>query len=223
MTLLQFTRSAIGAAILSGGTANAAHVAAGVTSSPLGNVLAFYDELETELGPVYTLLTSTRPITLTLQTSGALLGYWRADSDTYFALALESPLSAPAGSFVDMFVTNITGPEGGIFSYFESGSATPTFSLVVGETPDALDSFRLSDTFPITPTSDPFGHIHGRRMAFNQPGDYTITYVLRDRSGQVADSAPMTVSYSGVPEPGVALSLIAGVAVLVFHRRLRGA
>jgi len=72
---------------------------------------------------------------------------------------------------------------------------------------------------PLTAVSDPYGHIHGRSWTANQPGTYTVDYILHDASGQHPDSAPFTVTYGAVPEPGTAALLAGGLAALGLVRR----
>ena len=71
--------------------------------------------------------------------------------------------------------------------------------------------------------ADPYGHIHGRSMTVDQPGAYTVSYVLHDLNGLQQDSAPFVVSYNAVvPEPGVsALLATAGGLFFVAYRRRR--
>ena len=195
----------------------AAHVAAGVAPTELGNVLAFYNQIETETFPEFHFTTMGGLLTMSLMTTGPRAGQYQVAADVYYALALGTPNGSPApsGAFIDLFVTSVIGPEGGALNFFESGAQTPTFTVGVGDAPDSLDFYNLSVA---ANAPDPFGHIHGRQWSFTQPGDYTVTFVLKDRSGQVGDSAPYTVSYSSVPEPGVATALLGGIAVLAFRR-----
>jgi hypothetical protein len=51
-----------------------------------------------------------------------------------------------------------------------------------------------------TAAQDPFGHIHGRRFTFDQPGNYSVTYILTDANGIQADSAPFTIAYAVAPK-----------------------
>ncbi len=75
------------------------------------------------------------------------------------------------------------------------------------------------------PPADPYGHIHGRSVSVDTPGDYTVTYILRDSTGTYTDSAPFVVSYTAVaavPEPGtLALLAGAGMGALVLLKRSR--
>jgi len=71
------------------------------------------------------------------------------------------------------------------------------------------------------PPVDPYGHMHGRNVTFDQPGNYTVTYIVHDANGLYADSAPFAVGYTTVvPEPGTSVALVS-LAALGFWRLRR--
>jgi hypothetical protein len=86
-----------------------------------------------------------------------------------------------------MEITSVTGPEGGLFGFWEAGRATgdvrPTIAFVTNA-PTGNFAFQVSKTIPGTDDidQDPFGHIHGRAWTADRPGDYFVTFQLADRS-----------------------------------------
>lgn len=181
-------------------------------------------------------LFATKEPTFTALSRGIAVGH-----NGYMTDLKES--AASAHSFIEVKLASATGPEGAHFSFWETGSAAPTFTYAIGagltvgkgvfnltdptvvigdgKTPlPALE--KRSYTYPNysyapnpagtvatangLPTGfvwnhpqavqDPFGHIHGRRFTFDQPGEYRVTYVLTDLSGIQTDSAPFTLIYS---------------------------
>lgn len=150
--------------------------------------------------------------------------------------------AARPGSFLEVRIAGVTGPTGATFAFWDQGAISPTSTYVVGQgltlgtgrfdiTSDGVsyadksffgDGVTPNPTTPNgrTPSNDPYGHIHGRSFTVDQVGVYTVSYVLSDVNGIQADSAPFTVTYTAVPEPGtVALLALVSVAAVVFLRR----
>ncbi|HEX8309787.1 MAG TPA: hypothetical protein VF614_00620 [Chthoniobacteraceae bacterium] len=156
-----------------------------------------------------------------------------------FGTAYESKsiYGAGTGSFIDMHIAGVSGPEGGQFRFWESGATAATSGWDIGLGPVNGGSFPLTEsrvplglegteaTIPnVTgenPPLDPFGHVHGRNYTFNKPGEYTVTFLVKDRYQKQADSAPYTVTYSVVPEPAAVGFLIIGASLLGLRRYRR--
>src|SRR5262245_6786843 len=87
---------------------------------------------------------------------------------------------APAlGSYIRARILSVTGPPGGEFAFWETGATSPTITVAAGQT--GTNSFNVTQTDG-SPTADPFGHIHGRRMTLTKPGIYTVAFQAFDTS-----------------------------------------
>ena len=102
-------------------------------------------------------------------------------------------LNAPAvGSFIQMRIESVSGPEGGAFALWEQGATSATVSVIAGSiTPSAM--FSLSDRFTGAGAAggDPFGHIHGRRFTLSKAGNYTVGLKVFDTSTNGAAQGPI--------------------------------
>ncbi|MGB8166633.1 MAG: PEP-CTERM sorting domain-containing protein, partial [Chthoniobacteraceae bacterium] len=147
---------------------------------------------------------------------------------------------ASPGAYLELRIDSVTGPAGAHFSFWDDGATTPTFTIATGLT-GGTNAFLLTNdgiTYgdqpqyvgdgvtpsPTTPNgippTDPYGHIHGRSVTTDQEGTYTVSYVIHDRRGIQADSAPFVVTYGAVPEPTTAALLGgAGMCFALLRRR----
>lgn len=173
-------------------------------------------------------------------TTGVYAGYYQGNI-TLTALAgtaahAESGVAdpnAPAfGSFIRAGIVSVTGPAGGSFSFWDSGATSPTYSFAVGYSSlSPVNTWALSDAAlgAGTAGADPFGHLHGRRFSATVPGDYFVTFQAIDTSVNGLDggpihtpSAPLTIDFRAVPEPGtIALAAVGLSAVAALARRKR--
>jgi hypothetical protein len=87
--------------------------------------------------------------------------------------------SAALGSVLQFKIACLAGPTGGSFGFWDAGSTAPSISVPVGYSTTNL--WRLSENDG-TPSSDPYGHIHGRRFSATKPGIYMIGFTAVDTS-----------------------------------------
>lgn len=153
-----------------------------------------------------------------------------------------SPYAATSGSRLQLRIASVTGPAGAQFSLWDDAVSTTgpaiTFTIGTGIT-TGTGIFDLTDlsllvgdgvttspapTATNNPPVDPYGHIHGRSMTVDTPGEYTVSFILHDANpnNPHPDGAPFVVSYSAVPEP-TAVALLGGAAMLLglLRRRAR--
>lgn len=164
---------------------------------------------------------------------------YAADPGSYIELLISS-VTGPSGakfSFWDdgdtapSFTTTIgAGPTPGVGSFLLTNDGItygdqPQFvgdgvSDSIGEPPTTPNG--TSGTGGIT-VVDPYGHIHGRSFTFDTEGDYTVSFILQDKSGTHPNSAPFSLEYhaaAAVPEP-TTFAMIGGAALVLgaFGRR----
>ncbi len=118
-----------------------------------------------------------------------------------------STSAAATGSYLVCEVVSVTGPAGGVFSFWEQGAGWPTYEFPVGGTyATNKNRFILSnvESGAGRPDGDPAGNIRGRRFAVTKPGDYQVTFKLYDVSQNhptlaapiQAPSDPLTVKFT---------------------------
>jgi hypothetical protein len=139
-------------------------------------------------------------------------------------------IAAGAGSFVQLRIGSVSGPNGAVFTFWQDAVAVVSYKIGTGFLTTAHEFDVTDKTARIgsydgalngDPATDPFGHIHGRQYTFDQPGAYTVNFVLTDKAGKQADSAPFVVGYQSVPEPGATLMILGGMSVLAAWSRHR--
>lgn len=131
--------------------------------------------------------------TLLLATNGVYNGYYQANI-TLTALPVTpelgglDPQAASLGTFIQAQISRVEGPPGGAFAFWDTGATTPTISIASGQTSTNL--YRLTESDG-SPGSDPYGHIHGRRLTANLPGIYKVTFAAFDTSTNGINGGPI--------------------------------
>jgi hypothetical protein len=96
-----------------------------------------------------------------------------------------STTAAAAGAHVVCQIVSVTGPAGGVMTFWEQGAKWPTYQFPVnGVYATGKNRIILGnvETGAGVPGGDPFGNIRGRRFTFNKFGEYLVTYRLYDDS-----------------------------------------
>lgn len=216
-----------------------AHINAGALSTAQGGQLYFAGAqgyLDSS-GFVITNDESALPYTMGYSNVGTWAGFYVGRSPTFTALATTnsggppSPFAAAPGSFIQVRLeTVLSGPAGGIFSFWESGSLTPTLNLGVGNSVASGNLIPLSDASKGAgnPGNDPYGHLHGRRYGANLPGDYLVGFRIVDTSVNGAGGGPIqsdsqlyVLGFRAVPEPSTLVLAAAGAGIMGFAFRRR--
>ncbi len=155
--------------------------------------------------------------------SGTYAGYYNS-GPTFTSLAATTttggtphPNAAALGTFLETRLeTIVSGPAGGVFSFWDSGQTTPTLSLNVGQTITSGNLFDLSNAAAGAgnPGADPYGHLHGRRFSATLPGDYLVGFRIVDMTGFHADSDLFLMTFRAIAIPEPATAALVGVGVL---------
>lgn len=139
--------------------------------------------------------------TLTLATNGTYTGYYQGNITLTGLAATEvhagpEPAAAALGAQLHAQLVAVDGPDGGVFSFWETGATSPTISRASGTT--GTNTFRISENDG-SPGSDPYGHIHGRRFTATIPGIYTVSFRAFDFSTNGSGGGPIHTPSDIVP------------------------
>ena len=104
-----------------------------------------------------------------------------------------SPFAASLGTYVEMKFVSLQGPPGGSLTVWseinDPTHPTVMFTIPVGAT-NGTNRYNLSSGDPSDASSDPYGHIHGRRFTLNKPGLYTVGLQLIDTAHNGPGAGP---------------------------------
>ena len=105
-----------------------------------------------------------------------------------------APYAASLGAYLEMKFVSLQGPAGGSLTVWDEitdpQNPAVLFKVPVG-TSNGTNRFNLSEGDVSDPESDPYGHIHGRRLTCNKPGLYTVGLQLVDTSANGPDGGPI--------------------------------
>ncbi len=224
----------LGAALL-GLTAGTLHaqiltVDCGAVSTNAGAKLKFVN------GSTYSATTTGFVQPLTLQRISSRFGTNIVYCSTNLLFQALSSKTNPAtagavGSYLVCQVMSVSGPQDGVFSFWEQGAGWSTYDFPVKEI-YATDKSRFvlgnCEGGAGRPDGDPYGSIRGRRFVVNKPGDYTVTFKLVDISANHptlaktaihAPSDPLTIKFSTKIDMGITqFGNTNGVATLIFKQ-----
>jgi hypothetical protein len=134
--------------------------------------------------------------TLDYTNAGKYAGYYQ-NNITPTVLPATGPFGGPTagapalGALIHGRLSLLEGPADGRFGFWESTSdaaSGPYISIGVGQT--ATNMFRITQTDG-SPTADPFGHIHGRRLSATKPGLYKVGFQAVDVSTNGVGGGPI--------------------------------
>jgi hypothetical protein len=111
--------------------------------------------------------------------------------------AFDTVSPPPLGANVRIDVISITGPAGASFSFWEDGTAAPTWTKPTGWVAAGADQATLFASEDGTG----YGHIHGRLFTANRPGTYQVTFRSVDTLGHYTTSLPKVITFTVLPTP----------------------
>ena len=156
-------------------------VTAGAESSAPGSKLTFVN------GPAFSATSGFfQPLVYTLVTNFVLTNVIYSTTNLQFWSLSNTNAGGPAtGAHIVCEVLSVTGPAGGVLTFWEQGWRTTTYSFTVGASPVVgSNRFDVSDLAlgAGQPDGDPAGRIPLRRFTVNVPGEYLATFKLYDTS-----------------------------------------
>ena len=178
---IAFLGGALVMANLASLSAQTISVTAGAVSTNAGSKLAFLNAAQLSIASGY-----VQPLVYGTFTNRipATNAFYYTTNLIFQALSRTNSLTpAATGSHIVCEVESVTGPLGGVFSFWEQGAFGPTYSYPVY----AITAGKRFDVSDMSlgaglPGGDPFGSIPGRRFAVNKQGEYRVTFRLYDTS-----------------------------------------
>ena len=210
---------------LAAGTGQAqVQITAGAVSTNVNEKLAFANGANYAAASGY-----VHPLVYTVVSNVNLnSGYYSSTNLAFGSLSSTNPGAASIGTYIVCQVVSVTGPEGGVLSFWERGSRVPNYSFPVGESFSEETRFDVSDIAlgAGLPDGDPAGSIPGRRWTVNKGGEYVVGYQLVDTSSNslaiTSLHTPSDILYlkfsTGVDLGLNRLSLSNNIATVVFRQ-----
>jgi len=164
-----------------------AHLNAGAYSTEQGAQLYFVNGANFVTNSGYV-------VSLSFTNAGVQAGLYQGGI-TFTALPATINTGGPAfghaalGSFLELEMVSLEGPEDGELGFWEFGDAAPRFTLDTGDL-SGTNRFDLSEGEGL-PGDDPYGHIHGRSFTASRAGLYSLGVRLLDRSRNGTGGGPI--------------------------------
>jgi hypothetical protein len=142
--------------------------------------------------------------TLLLNTNVASRFFGRYDANITFTPRSTNTLrgadyaatAAAPGSVIYFQITQVDGPPGGTFEFWESIGTQPAFTVPVGS--GATNLVKITEASG-DPNGDPYGHIHGRRFTASVAGIYRVTFRAWDLSTNGPGAGPIHTPSERLP------------------------
>jgi hypothetical protein len=113
---------------------------------------------------------------------------------TFFSGGIPDPDAASIGTYIELRFVSLQGPAGGALTIWDENlnplNPPVMLSVPVGTT-NGQARLNLSSGDPMDPNSDPYGHIHNRRITVNKPGLYVVGLQLLDTSSNGPGGGPL--------------------------------
>ncbi len=126
-------------------------------------------------------------------------------------------LEFATGSLARVELVSVSGPAGGSFSFWQTGTPGPIWTRPTGWT--AAGDDRPFVVVYEDPTTG-YGHLHGRAFTADREGTYTVTFRAVDETGLRTPSPVKTVTFRAQAPPALTLSVGTTNARLAFTTRL---
>jgi hypothetical protein len=162
------------------------HLNVGAESQQIGAKLIFANGADFATNSAYVK-------TLTFTNAAVYAGYFQGNT-TLTALPATGdrggpdPVAPALGSRIAAQLVSVEGPAGGEFAFWDTGATAPTIKLKSGET--GASTWILSENDG-SPGTDPYGHIHGRRLTLTKPGLYKVGLRAIDISTNGLNGGPI--------------------------------
>ena len=111
-------------------------------------------------------------------------------------------------------LVSVIGPAGAFFSFWESGSTTPTWSRPSSWSQTESDR----PSFPVILGGET--HAHGRIFTVDRPGDYQIIFRAWDKNNLFSPSTSFTMTFNAQLPPPLSIRLQNGQAWISFISRV---
>jgi hypothetical protein len=146
--------------------------------------------------------------------SGYMLNFPGGCHATELTFTTETSAIEPApGADPRIELVEVTGPQGGTFSFWEAGSTTPTWSRPTGWSA----SQSTAPFFQVLLNGS--DHVHGRAFSADKPGTYHITFRAVDMNGIFSSSDNKTIIFNALQPPKLSISVANAMATLTFTSR----